>query len=445
MNEPNMNESANAPEPTVTEKIEQFVAAVDRALADSGIGADERQNVGADLRVQIDEMLAARASSTAKPPTLDDVEAVLAELDPPESYSQGAEPKEKEEREQHERHHRCGRGGRMRWFWRRRRVAEAIRRALHTSGPFGNPVFAGMTPRARKAISLAKAEAQSLRHDYIGTEHLLMGLILEQEGVAGIALRILGVNIDRARGELVKLVQPGKGEPRFRLPLTPRLHQAIQEARMAAGKLGHNYIGTEHLLLGLLDIPAVGAEIIKNLGLTSKTVRQEIARLVKADPVKPGVALPTVIRAATAQDVPRVRWLAEQWARDGETLGLQAISEDLLEQFVGGCFFVAERNGQVVGFACARGKTNHGAVSAVVGNGQRYLEIEDVYVLPANRSDGIGAQLIDAVTGWAKQQGVRYLLAHSSTRDVDRVLNFYRDSGFKSWSVQMYRDLGATG
>jgi GNAT superfamily N-acetyltransferase len=242
---------------------------------------------------------------------------------------------------------------------------------------------------------------------------------------------------------LAKLVQPGKGEARFRLPLTPRLHQAIQEARMATGKLGHNYVGTEHLLLGILDIPAVGAEIVKNLGLKNEAVREEIARLIKADPIASAPPLPAVIRAATAQDIPRVRWLAEQWARDGETIGLQAISEDLLEQFVGGCFFVAERNGQVVGFACARGKTNDGAVSAVVGNGQRYLEIEDVYILPANRASGIGAQLIDAIAVWAKQQGMRYLLAYSSTRDVDRVLNFYRDSGFKSWSVQMYRDLSA--
>jgi len=179
--------------------------------------------------------------------------------------------------------------------------------------------------------------------------------------------------------------------------------------------------------------------------LAGQAVREEIMRLMKAAPGKPEPALPTVIRAATAEDVPRVRWLAEQWARDGETIGLGAVSADLLEQSVGGCFFVAERNGQVVGFVCARAKNNDGAVSAVVEKGGRYLEVEDVYVLPANRSGGIGAQLVEAVARWARQEGVRYLLAYSSTREVDRVLNFYRSSGFKSWSVQMFRDLGATG
>jgi len=434
-----MSEPMNEPEPTVNQRIEQFVAAVDRALAESGIGAEERQNVQADLREQIEEMLSARMGQGDKPATLEDVEAVLAELDPPESYSQNAEPKEKEG------HHECRGGRRVRWFWHKRRIAEAIRQAVHSFGPFGHPVLAGLTPRARKAISLAKAEAQGLRHDYIGTEHLLMGLILEGEGVAGIALRNLGVQIEPARVELAKLVQPGTGPARERLPITPRLGQAIHEGRMSAGKLGHDYVGTEHLLLGMLDIPSAGAEIVKNLGLTTQTVRGEIMRLIKAAPGKAEPALTTVIRAATAEDVPRVRWLAEQWARDGETIGLGAISAELLEKFVGGCFFVAERNGQVIGFVCARAKTNDGAVSAVVGDAERYLEIEDVYVLPANRSGGIGAQLVENVARWARQEGLRYLLAYSSTREVDRVLNFYRSSGFKSWSVQMFRDLAATG
>ncbi|MGD0388185.1 MAG: GNAT family N-acetyltransferase [Tepidisphaeraceae bacterium] len=434
-----MSEPTKEPEPTVNQKIEQFVAAVDRALADSGIGAQERQNVQADLRVQIEEMLSERLGPGGKPATLEDVEAVLAELDPPESYSQSAQPQERHG------HHECRRGGRVRWFWHKRRIAEAIRQAVHSFGTFGHPILAGLTPRAKRAISLAKAEAQGLRHDYIGTEHLAMGLILEREGVAGIALRNLGVDIERAREELVKLVPPGTGTARERLPITPRLGQAIHEGRMAAGKLGHDYVGTEHLLLGMLDIPSAGTQIVENLGLTTQAVRQEIMRMIEAAPGKPEPALPTVIRAATAEDVPRVRWLAEQWVRDGETIGLRPISPEVLEKFVGGCFFVAERNGQIVGFACGRGKINDGAVSAVVGNGQRYLEIEDVYVLPANRSDGIGAQLVEGVARWARQEGVRYLLAYSSTREVDRVLNFYRSSGFKSWSVQMFRDLGATG
>jgi quercetin dioxygenase-like cupin family protein len=284
-----MSEQTNEPQPTVGQKIDQFIAAVDRTLAEGGMAEDERQNVVGDLRVQIEEMLLSRTSTSGNAATLADVEAVLAELDPPESYSQGEPTKEtpKSEPAEQTRAHSCGQGharwrrGGPYWFWKKRRVADAVRRAIHSFSPFGHPAFMGMTDRARNAMGLAKSEARRMQHDFIGTEHLLLGLILEGTGVAGKVLAGLGVTVDRARVETARLVGPGTSAVlQERLPLTPRLRHAIEEARLQAHTFGHDYLGTEHLLLGLLDIPAVAPQVLKNLGLNIDDVRQEILRQI---------------------------------------------------------------------------------------------------------------------------------------------------------------------
>jgi len=301
-----MSENSNEPESGVREKIQQFIQAVDRALAEGGMADDERQNITADLSVQIEEMLADRAAQSGKVISPQDVEAVLAELDPPESYAEAGQQKEEEQVEEMAGHS-CGRGGRRRghggfgrgafhrggprWFWGRRRVAMAVRQAIHGFSPFGHPAFLGMTDRARTAVSLAKSEAQRMQHDFIGTEHLLLGLILEGTGVAGKVLADLGVEREWAREEAARLVGPGKSVGRReRLPLTPRLRQAIEEGRLAARNLGHDFLGTEHLLLGLLDVPGVGSQILTNRGLTFRQVRAEILKRIPNAPPQPAGA-----------------------------------------------------------------------------------------------------------------------------------------------------------
>jgi mannose-6-phosphate isomerase-like protein (cupin superfamily) len=284
-----MSEPTN--ESSASERIERFINAVDKALIEGGMGADERQNVAADLRVQIEEMLSDRTRQTAKPVAVEDVEAVLAELDPPESYSEAAQPKDKESEKTDSSEHGCEghwrrRGGafyrgRHRAFWAKHRVAQAVRQAIRSFSPFGHPAFLGMTERSRTAVSLAKAEAQRMRHDFIGTEHLLLGLILEGSGQAAKTLQDLGIDREWAREEAARLVNPGSAPVvHERLPLTPRLRQAIENAHSAARNLGHDFLGTEHLLLGLLDVPGVAMQIITNRGLTSAQVRAAIlARL----------------------------------------------------------------------------------------------------------------------------------------------------------------------
>jgi mannose-6-phosphate isomerase-like protein (cupin superfamily) len=320
MNDPesNVNPEANTnPGTDVSRRIEEFLRSVEGALGEGGMAADERQNIAADLRVQIEEMLAQRAQASGKAVSLEDVEAVLAALDPPESYSEAAHAREPEkvaaaadsgqDRQQTREQWRprghwgprgrgCGPGGfgpggfgpggfgrGPRWFWGKRHVMQAIRQAIHGYGPFGNPMFAGMTERTRTAISLAKTEARNMRHEYIGTEHLLLGLSMEGTGLAARVLNRLGLDRQWIGEEARRLVPPGPAPvTQERLPLTPRARQAIEGARLAARQLGHDFLGTEHLLLGLLDVPGVGAQIVFTRGVTRDQVREEIMKEIAA-------------------------------------------------------------------------------------------------------------------------------------------------------------------
>jgi mannose-6-phosphate isomerase-like protein (cupin superfamily) len=295
-----MSDPNPQPQNPVGDRIEKFIAAVEEALAKTGMSPDERQNIAGDLRSQIEEMLSDRTRQSGNPVAIEDVEAVLAELDPPDSYIESAQPREADSpREaEHPRHEHCGhhgfRRGGPRWFWRRRRVAQAMREAIHSFSPFGNPVFQGMTERSRTALAIAKTEAQRLRHDFVGTEHLLLGLILEGTGIAAKVLADLNVTRDWAREEAARLVPPGTGpHVPARLPLTPRVRQAFEEARLEARNLGHDYLGTEHLLLGLLAVPGVGGQIIANRGLTRAQVRAEILARISPSGAQPVPANPS--------------------------------------------------------------------------------------------------------------------------------------------------------
>ena len=143
-------------------------------------------------------------------------------------------------------------------------------------------MFNRFTERARKVIILAKEEAKRFNHDYIGTEHILLGLIREGEGVASAVLQNMGLSLDKIRLEIEKLVQPGpatvvSGD----IPFTPRAKRVIELSMEEARQLGHNYIGTEHLLLGLLrEGEGVAAQALLGLGLDLNKVRSQILELL---------------------------------------------------------------------------------------------------------------------------------------------------------------------
>ncbi len=142
--------------------------------------------------------------------------------------------------------------------------------------------FERFTDRARKVIQLANQEAQRFNHEYVGTEHILLGLIKEGSGVAANVLRNLDVDLRKIRLEVEKLVQSGPDMVTMgRLPLTPRARKVLEYATEEARNLNHNYVGTEHILLGLLrEQEGVAAQVLMNLGLKLEDVREEVLNLL---------------------------------------------------------------------------------------------------------------------------------------------------------------------
>ena len=141
------------------------------------------------------------------------------------------------------------------------------------------------TDRARKVMNYAKEEALRCNHEYIGTEHILLGLVKEGSGVAASVLRNLDIDIKKIRLEVEKMVQSGADLKSIgQLPLTPRAKKVIDLAAEEAKSLGHNYIGTEHILLGLLrEQEGVAARVLLNLGLKLDEVREEVLSLLGAE------------------------------------------------------------------------------------------------------------------------------------------------------------------
>ncbi len=162
-------------------------------------------------------------------------------------------------------------------------------------------MFNKFTERARKVILLAKEEAKRFNHDYIGTEHILLGLIREGEGVAAAVLQKLGLSPEKIRLEVEKLVQSGpstmvSGD----IPFTPKAKKVIELAMEEARSLGHNYIGTEHLLLGLIrEGEGVASQVLMNLGLDLNRVRNEVITLLGSSSPAPAAGSSTGTRTKT--------------------------------------------------------------------------------------------------------------------------------------------------
>ncbi len=145
-------------------------------------------------------------------------------------------------------------------------------------------MFERFTDRARKVMALANQEAQRFNHEYIGTEHILLGLVKEGSGVGANVLKNLGVDLRKVRLEVEKLVKSGPDIVTMgKLPQTPRAKKVIEFAIEEARNLNHNYVGTEHLLLGLLrEHDGVAAQVLMNLGLKLEEVREEVLNLLGA-------------------------------------------------------------------------------------------------------------------------------------------------------------------
>ncbi len=138
-------------------------------------------------------------------------------------------------------------------------------------------MFERFTERARIVIVVAQEEARRLQHDYIGTEHILMGLLREEEGVAAQVLASLGVTEELARAQIVKVVGTGDDVSSNQIPFTPRAKEVLEHSLRQSLSLGHDYIGTEHILLGVVaEGEGVAMRVLGDLGVDARTVKNAV-------------------------------------------------------------------------------------------------------------------------------------------------------------------------
>jgi ATP-dependent Clp protease ATP-binding subunit ClpA len=228
-------------------------------------------------------------------------------------------------------------------------------------------VFERFTDRARRAIVLAQEEARLLNHDYVGTEHLLLGLAHEGQGVAARALESLGISLEAVRAQVEAVLGRGERAPSGHLPFTPRAKKVLELTLREALELGHDYIGTEHILLGLIrEGEGVAAQVLVQLGADLRRARRQVVQLLSghAGSVEAGartrlvrMSVPDDLRDAEEQ-LAGVR-REKQAAIDAEEFDQAAALRDQERQLVA---WVAERE---------RAWTAGVDLAAVVGENQR--------------------------------------------------------------------------
>jgi ATP-dependent Clp protease ATP-binding subunit ClpA len=155
-------------------------------------------------------------------------------------------------------------------------------------------MFQQFTDRARRVVVLAQEEARLLNHDYVGTEHLLLGLAHEGQGVAAKALESLGIRLEALRSQVEEAIGRGQRAPSGHLSFTPRAKKVLELSLRESQKLGHDYLGTEHLLLGLVrEGEGVAAQVLVKLGADLSRVRQQVVQLLSGSAGGPEEALGT--------------------------------------------------------------------------------------------------------------------------------------------------------
>jgi ATP-dependent Clp protease ATP-binding subunit ClpA len=148
-------------------------------------------------------------------------------------------------------------------------------------------MFQRFTDRARRVVVLAQEEARRLEHNYIGTEHILLGLIREGEGVAAEALKSLRISLDPVRQQVEEIIGRGQEPLQGHIPFTPRAKKVLELSLREALQLGHDYIGTEHILLGLIrESDGVAAQVLVKLGADLNRVRQQVIQLLHRHPAE---------------------------------------------------------------------------------------------------------------------------------------------------------------
>ena len=146
-------------------------------------------------------------------------------------------------------------------------------------------MFERFTERARQVVVLAQDEARALKHNYIGTEHILLGLLREEEGLAARVLESLDITVERVRAQVVRIVGSGEEVTSGQIPFTPRAKKVLELGLREALSLGHNYIGSEHILLGIArENEGVAARMLLDAGVDADAIRDAVVREVGESP-----------------------------------------------------------------------------------------------------------------------------------------------------------------
>ena len=177
-------------------------------------------------------------------------------------------------------------------------------------------MFERFTDRAGRVVVLAQEEARMLSHNYIGTEHILLGLIHEGEGVAAKALESLDISLEAVRAQVEEIIGQGQQAPSGHIPVTPRAMMVLVLSLREALQLGHSYIGTEHILLGLIrEGEGVAAQVLQKLGADLNRVRQQVIQLLSGFQGKEQAGAQAATAGAPA-DTPSSSLVLDQFGRN---------------------------------------------------------------------------------------------------------------------------------
>jgi GNAT superfamily N-acetyltransferase len=277
-------------------------------------------------------------------------------------------------------------------------------------------MFERFTDRARRVVVLAQREASRLNHNWIGTEHILLGLLHEGEGVAAEALESLGISLDAVRQQVEEIIGRGQEAPSGHIPFTPRAKKVLELSLREALQLGNDHIDTEHILLALVrEGDGVAAQVLVILGADLNRVRQQVDQLISGQQPQPSHREAMKIRPREAADRPAAlafltRHNTARAARLGELL--EPLDHPAL---------LAEAGGAILGM-----------LTYIPGPGWEQCEVLTVHA--TEQWHGVGTALIKAVEQLAAEHGCARLWLITTNDNVD-ALRFYQRRGFQLAAV----------
>jgi ribosomal protein S18 acetylase RimI-like enzyme len=309
-------------------------------------------------------------------------------------------------------------------------------------------VFERFTDRARRVVVLAQEEARLLDHDYIGTEHLLLGLIDEGEGIGALALEELHVSFEALRARIEEMIGRGDGMPSGSIPFTPRAKKVLELSLRESRRLGHDYIGTEHILLGLVDEgDGVAAQVLRAQGVREADVRATVRTLLEGRAPSPPRTVR--LRAMTPEELAGyLDWVVDDYAaeleRNGKATGGAAMAasrasyDGLLPEGVatpGQTLLIAEDDaGERVGLLWFGPSTDDASMAWVY----------DITVDEDRRGQGWGRAIMRSFEDEARARGfARAGLNVYADNHVARRL--YESLGYAETARQLHKDLGEQG